>query len=212
MGIPHGAKGKFGRALRSEFLVQALAVGFDGTGAETEKSGDGSLRAFASVTRKWILQSEIFDQTQVDSIVDLSWDGSFGIDVPSHPSPLTSPNFNEVGVSVDFTISQIDPNVEEGEPIPVWSYVSPYLVLRADNTNLDGNDFVSDLGSFPVAVEEFDVDNPFNPTGNFFNTGTVDLVPVDPAEGSFTVVPEPAGYGVFLGILVAALAISRRRR
>lgn len=225
--------------------------------------------ASAGTSRTWRLSSStIASGGAVSSFVDLSWDGHLAI--YATPANFGSPYFNDVSFEVNFTIYQIDPMFEEGEPIPILSYGSGEFGLRADGTNLFGHDLATNIANFNKTVDEYDVGNPMNPTGNtydlnvsilnanptngyqydvdingelpfngivgklyrvdydlsvntnitgafgfaeadFFNTGSANLRPNDPLEGSYSVIPEPSPLLMF-AVSIPALFGMRRRK
>ncbi|GEM_PF-4017933 len=125
--------------------------------------------ASAFIGEKWVTSSATLENGDTfSSVVDINWDGSLVVNVPGHNPNLGVPNFNEVGVSVDVSVYQINDQEEFGEPLPVFSYVSNSLVLRADGTSFGTTDFVDAASVFGVSVDVFDPTalDPYSPIGS----------------------------------------------
>ena len=176
----------WGKATAQAELKAFTQVSASGAGLGIQPSRiNGSASAYFG--EYWdIIPSEAYPGGSISSVVDLSWDGSFTINSPG--AQFGNPYFNEVGLSVNFNLYEVGD--AESEPVPVWNYVSGYLILRANGTDGLGQDFENT--NFDTTVFGFDPSNPWVESGNNYDL-ELDITPEVRPLGEFGYAIEISG-------------------
>lgn len=168
--------------LKAYSRVELQSLGADITSSPTRVNAD----SLAFLGERWTTQasptSGLAPGSVFPAFAQPAWDGTLKVDVPGFTLPLTSPNFNEVGVNFDFRLFELDANFPNSDPIPVLEYFSSDLVLRANGTDTAGDLFLTGVSKFDTDVTEYDPTNPYTPTGNTHSM-TLTATPVTMASG-----------------------------